>query len=77
MDPTNELFLCLWEVVEDTAQDNKKIETAERLLKVFEDFGAEPEILMELAVEDKFLKSAVEIAYDEYLEHDEEGTIIE
>lgn len=72
MDPTNELFQCIWEIVEENLQEAKKIETAERMLRMFEDFGADPDELKELADEDKFLAQAIDLAFDDYPEEEDE-----
>jgi len=72
MDPTNELFQCLWEIVETNLVENKKIDTAERMLSMFEDFGADPDVLKELADEDKFIEQALAIAFPEYEDEEDE-----
>ena len=72
MDPTNELFQCIWEIVESNLTENKKIETAERLFSMIDDFGADTDTLKELADEDKFLEQALDIAFPNYEEDEDE-----
>lgn len=65
MDPTNDLFLEVWEIFDDIIVGSKKKEAAEKLLKVFEEYGADPDILRELGDNEPVLLAAIKNIFGE------------
>ena len=74
MDLTNELFLEIWMVAKEYALTTKdKKQLIDSLLALFEDYGVDPEILMDLMGEDEILDKVLHERYSELMEEDEEA----
>jgi hypothetical protein len=72
MEPDNDLFLGLWDIVKEYCPAAKRVELAERLLKMFEDFGVDSYEFKELLGEDYDLDCAVQSFLDSDEETEEE-----
>lgn len=68
MDLTNELLMELWDLYKHNVGPTKKEIVAEQLVKLFEEYGADPEDMMELKGEDRHL----DIAFNNLYEDEEE-----
>ncbi len=71
------LILEVWEAVRDHIPAGKRPDTAEQLLRRFEEYGVDPGLFQDLVGEDKYLEEAFETLYGEdpeaeYVDYDDD-----
>jgi hypothetical protein len=60
MEPDNDLFLAIWDIVKEYCPEGKRVSLADRLLSMFEDFGVDTYEFKELLGEDYDLDCAIQ-----------------
>ncbi len=63
-----EILLDIWDTLKSFIPSKDKMEAAERIVKIFDEFGIRKTDICEMTEEDKILQTA----YDRYFSNDEE-----
>ena len=63
-----EILLDIWDTLKSFIPSKDKMEAAERIIKIFDEFGISKQDIFEMTEEDKILQTA----YDRYFSNDEE-----